>query len=87
MQPEDAVWETEAWTLREGRDESQDEGSGAVGGCQRLGPGMKEEVVLKDKGVEEPDRGPESSRSHQRGSETDRARQINEVERPGGGDS
>ena len=54
---------------------------------ETLGPGMKEEVELKDKGVEEPDRGPEPSRSHQKGSETDRARQINEVERPGGGDS
>lgn len=48
---------------------------------------MKEEVALKDKGVEEPDGGPEPSRNRQRGSETDRARQINEVERPGGGDS
>lgn len=54
---------------------------------EALGPGMKEEVALKDKGVEEPDGGPEPSRSRQRGSETDRARQINEVERPGGGDS
>lgn len=48
---------------------------------ETLGPEMKEEVAMKDKGVEEPDRGPEPFRSYQRGSETDRARQINEVER------
>lgn len=68
------------------KDASQDKGSGADGEDAR-DAGTRDEVELKDKGVEEGDRGPEPSRSRQKGSETDRARQINEVERPGGGDS